>query len=131
MNKEMYIDILLRPSYAVRRKRPEKWRTSSWFILHCNAPAYRSVLVKNFLAKKNVTTLEPPPNSPDLVVADICLFPRLKSALKGGCLNAANFNKNEIEELKRLSQNYFQECFQNFYSDWKKYSPNFCTRVMI
>jgi len=52
--------------------------------------------------------------SPNLVVADIYLFLRLKSALKGGCLDAADLNKNGIEELKRLSQNYFQECFQIF-----------------
>jgi hypothetical protein len=71
-------------------------------------------LVKNFLTKNNVTWLEHSPNSPDLAVADIYLFLRLKSALKGGCLDAANLNKNAIEELKRLSQNYFQECFQMF-----------------
>jgi histone-lysine N-methyltransferase SETMAR len=68
---------------AVRRKRPENLRTNSWFLLHYNAPAHRSVLVKDFLAKNNVTTLEHPPNSPDLAVTDIYLFSRLKSALDG------------------------------------------------
>ena len=29
--KEMYIDILCRLRDAIRRKRPEKWRTNSWF----------------------------------------------------------------------------------------------------
>jgi hypothetical protein len=43
-----------------RKKRPEKWRTNnlytcitgggSWFLLHDNAPAHQSVLVKDFLA---------------------------------------------------------------------------------
>ena len=60
MNKEMYIDILRRLRDAVRRKRPEKWRTSSWFLLHDNAPAHRSVLVKDFLAKNSVTTSQHP-----------------------------------------------------------------------
>ena len=123
MNKEMYIDILRRPRNAVRRKCPEKWRTNSWFMFHDNASGHRSVLVRDFLAKNNVITLEHPPNSPDLTVADIYLFPRLKLALKGGCLDAFDFNKNAILELKRLSQNYFQECFQNFCSGWKKCSP--------
>jgi hypothetical protein len=99
----MYIYVLRRPRDAVRRKRPEKWRTNRWFILHYNAPAQRSVLVKDFLAKNSVTTLEHLPNSPDLVVADIYLLPPLKSALKVGCLDAADFNKNAIEELKRFS----------------------------
>jgi len=79
----MYIDILRRPKDEVRSKNPEKWRTNSWFIFHDNAPAHRSVLVKDFLAKNNVTTLEHPPNSPDLAVTDTYLFPRLKSALNG------------------------------------------------
>ena len=126
----MCVDILRRPRDAVRRKRPEKWRSNSWLILHANAPAHRSVLAKDFIAKNNVTTLELPPNFPDLAVADICLFPRLKSALLGGCLDSADFDKNEIEELKRFSQNYFHECFQNFYSGWKKCSYS-CTSGMI
>jgi len=60
VNKEMYIDILRRLRDAVRRKRPEKWRTDSWFLLHDNAPAHRSVLVKDFLAKNSVTTSQHP-----------------------------------------------------------------------
>jgi len=60
MNKEVYIDIFYRLRDGVRRKYPTKWRTNSSFLLHDNAPAHRSVLVKNFLAK-NVTTLEHPP----------------------------------------------------------------------
>jgi len=31
-----------------------------WFLLHDNTPAHRPVLVKDFLAKNNVTTLEHP-----------------------------------------------------------------------
>jgi transposase len=71
-------------------------------------------LVKAFLVKNNVTTLEYPPYSPDLAVADIYLFRRLKSALKGWCLDAADFNKNAIEELKMFSQSYFQKCSKTF-----------------
>ena len=56
----MYIDILRRLRDAVRRKRPAYWITNSWFLLHDNAPTHRSVLVKDFLAKNNVTTLEHP-----------------------------------------------------------------------
>jgi hypothetical protein len=42
----------------VRRKYPEKCRNNSWFLLHDNAAGHRSVLVKVFLEKKSVTTLE-------------------------------------------------------------------------
>jgi len=54
----MHIDVRRHLRDEVRRKRPEKWRTNSWFLHFDNAPAHRSVLVKNFLAKNNVTTLK-------------------------------------------------------------------------
>jgi hypothetical protein len=83
MNKEMYIDILLCLRAVVRRKRHEKWGTNSWFLLHKNAAAHRSVLVKDFLAKTSVTTLKHPPFSLELASADFYPFAWLKSALKG------------------------------------------------
>jgi len=42
----------------------------------------QSVLIKNFLEKNEVTTLELPPYSRDLASADFHLFPRLKLTLK-------------------------------------------------
>jgi hypothetical protein len=63
VNKETCIDILRRLRDSVRRNPPEKWRTKSWFLLHKNAPAHRSVLVKDFLVKYNVVTLEQPHTS--------------------------------------------------------------------
>ena len=57
----MCIGILRRLRDEVRGKRPEKWRANSWFPHHDNAPAHRSVFVKYFLVKKNVTTLKYPP----------------------------------------------------------------------
>jgi hypothetical protein len=97
---------------VVRRKRSEKWRTSSC-LLHYDAPVYRSVFIKDFLAKKNVTTPEHSPYSPDMAPADFYLFPRLISALKERHFcDSTNIIQNATEELKRLSRNGFQECFQ-------------------
>ena len=53
-----------------RKKTPRKMENQHWFLLHCNAPAHRSDLFKDFLAKNNVTTLEFPSYSPDLPAAD-------------------------------------------------------------
>jgi len=78
--REIHIDILRRIGDADRTKRPEKWRTNSWFFLHDNAPAQRSLLVKDFLAKNSVTTLEHPPYSPDLAPLDFYLLQRIISA---------------------------------------------------
>ncbi|GBM16163.1 hypothetical protein AVEN_126434-1 [Araneus ventricosus] len=37
VNKELYLEILKRLRDAIRRKRPEKWATNDWFLLHGNA----------------------------------------------------------------------------------------------
>jgi hypothetical protein len=76
VNKEMYINTLHRIRDAVRRKCPQQWRTNSSFLLYDNAPAHRSVFVKNFSSTNNVTTLQHSPYSPDLTPADFYLFPR-------------------------------------------------------
>jgi len=115
----MYIDIFCRRRDAIKRKHNKKWRTDIRFLLHVSAPAYRSVLVKNCLAKNNVTTLEHPPCSSDLAPTDVYLFSRLSSALKGRRFcDATDIVKNEKEELKRLSQNGFQDV--STYCRWKK-----------
>ena len=115
MNKEMHIDILRRLRDAARRKCPEKSRTDIWFLLHDNAPAHRSVLVKIFIAKNTVTTLQHPPYSLDLAAADFYLFSRLKPPLNGRYFcDASDIIKNATEKLKRLSQNDLQEYFQRF-----------------
>jgi len=89
---------MLRPLRdAVRRKRLEKWRTNSSFLLHDNAPAHRTVLGNDFLAKNNVVTLEHPLYSP------VCIW--FLPALKGRRFcDATDIIKNATEELKRLSQ---------------------------
>ena len=69
LNKDMYIHVLRRICDAVGRKRPEEWRTNSWFLRPDNAPAHRPVLVKDFLAKNKVTTQKYPPYSTDLATA--------------------------------------------------------------
>jgi hypothetical protein len=65
---------------------PKKRATNWWFLLHDNAAAHRLVLVKDFLTKNKVTTLEHLPFSTDVAAADFYLLPRLKSALNGGAV---------------------------------------------
>jgi hypothetical protein len=64
-----------------------------------------------------VTTLENLLYSSHLAASDFYLFPWLKSALKGRRIcDATEIIKNATEELKRLLQNGFKECFQHLYS---------------
>jgi transposase len=45
-----------------------------WVLVYNNAPAHRSFVVKDFVEKNNVTTLEHPPYCPDLAVSDFYQF---------------------------------------------------------
>jgi transposase len=83
MNRWYYLEVLKRLTENVRRKRPQLWRNNSWFLYHDNAPVHASLLICDFLANTNTTVLPQPPYSPDLAPADIFLFPKLKSTLKG------------------------------------------------
>jgi len=119
----MHIDILRRLWKLVRTKRPEKWITNSWFLLlHANVPPHRSVLVKDLLTKNNVTKSIPHTLQTWLHLS-FYMFSRLKRVLKRRRFcEAIDINKNATEELKRLVQNGFKECFQHLYSRWQKCS---------
>lgn len=121
VNKELYVEVLRRLRDAIRRKRPEKWAENNWVLLHDNAPAHGSLLVRNYLAKHSVTALEHPPYSPDLAPADFFLFPRLKTSLKGERFADAEVVKqNATKQLKEITENEFQKCFEHLYERWGK-----------
>ncbi|GBM51071.1 Histone-lysine N-methyltransferase SETMAR [Araneus ventricosus] len=121
VNKELYLEILKRLRDAIRRKRPEKWATKDWILLHDNAPPHCALIVKKYLAIHSVTTLEHPPYSPDLAPADFYVFPRLKIKLKGHrFVDSDEVTENATKQLKDLSKNGFQECFEQLYERWKK-----------
>ena len=71
LNKWMYNDLLRCLRDAIRIKRSEKWRTNNLFLPHNNAPAHRSVFVKDFFKKNNVTILE---NLSDLAAATFTIL---------------------------------------------------------
>ena len=81
VNKEFYKTVLQRLRDAVRRYRPENWRSGNWILHHDKAPAHRAVTTNEFLAKHNIPSLPEPPYSPDLAPCDFVLFPQLKKQL--------------------------------------------------
>jgi hypothetical protein len=111
-----------------------------WFLLPGDSLAYWSVLVKHFLTKNSVTTLEQPPYSPDLTPADLYLFPWLKSALKlRRIYDTTEIIKNAKEKLKTAFAKWLQvmfppplqslaevsSCTKGLF--WRKCSLNDCT----
>jgi len=60
VNKEYYLEVMRRLREAIRKKRPELWNNQSWILHHDNAPAYTSLLVRDFLVKNNTVIMPQP-----------------------------------------------------------------------
>jgi len=64
VNQQFYLEVLKRLRDAVRRKRPELWRSGEWLLHQDNAPAHTAKSVQQFLTKNGMTTASPPPPTP-------------------------------------------------------------------
>ena len=89
-----------------------------------------AVFVSDLLTENNVTVPRYPRYTRDVAPADFYQFPGLKSALTGRrCFDVNDIIKNATKELKSLSQNGIQECFQNLLQSLaEEYS---CTRGLF
>jgi histone-lysine N-methyltransferase SETMAR len=120
VNKEFYKTVPQRPRDAVRRHRPEKWRSGNWILHHDKAPAHRAITTNEFLVEKNIPSLSHPPYSPDLAPCDF-LFPQLKKTMKG-----RRFDYNEeieadaTKQLRAITKTDTQRCFWQWQERWNK-----------
>jgi transposase len=89
-----------------------------WFQNCChqdNAPPHNALSVKQFLANKNITVLEHPPYSPDLLPCNFYLFPKIKSGLKGTHFVSVEHVKAKTKEiLNSLMEPDLQNCFEHW-----------------
>ena len=69
--------------------RPSLFKSGQWHFHWDNTPFHNSILVTDYLTKMGIKTVHHPPNSPDRVPRDLCLFPKLR-----GC------RYETIEEMK-------------------------------
>ena len=77
------------------------------------APAHKALSVREFLATKQITVLEHPAYSLDLVPSDSFLFPKIKEILKGRHFDDTDdIRSNTMAALKAIPQNKFQNCFE-------------------
>lgn len=120
VNAEYYKGFLKRLRDDVRRKRPEKWR-NGFLLHHDNAPCHTSLLIRQFLADKNIPVCPQPPYSPDVAPSDFWLFPKLKTTLKGRRFDTIpDIERATKEQLKILKKEDFRRCFQVWYERWEK-----------
>jgi len=114
VNQQYYTEFLMKLHECVRRKQPEVWR-NGWILHQDNVPAHNALSVKQFLANKNITVLEHPRYSPDLTPCNICLFPKIKSVLKGThFVSVENVKATTVEILNRLTEHDVRNCFEHW-----------------
>ena len=112
--KDQYVTKIVR---SVCDKRWSLWKAYTWVLHHNNTPAHKALIICQFLAERNIATLEYPPYSPDLAMCDFFLFPKIKSVLKGTHFFDIDSIKMAVTtELKKIPENAFQECFKS----WKR-----------
>jgi len=121
VNKDYYLEVMQRLHEAVRKKRPDAWRETRWMFQHDNAPSHSSFLLGDFLAKHATTVLPQPPYSQDLAPADVFMFPKLKSTLKGRRFESIEAIKtNSLTHLRSIPKKAFQECFRALNKRWQR-----------
>ena len=121
ISQAYYKEVLIRLREKVRGKRPQLFRTRSWFLQHDNAPVHNSLSIREFLAAKKVPVLPHPSYSPDLSPCDFFLFPKVKFFLKGKTYDdVGSMKKNMMLYLQSLTVQDFQNCFQKLQERWSK-----------
>jgi len=113
-----YLEVLGRLREKVRWKGPELFANNSWILHHDNAPAHRALSVGEFLATKQITVLEHPVYSLDLVPSDFLLFPKIKEILKGRHID--DIRISTAATLKAIPQNQFQNFFEGCTRRWHR-----------
>lgn len=82
-------------------------------LCHENTPAYKLFLIWSCLAKHHTSALPHPPYSPDLARADLFLFPKLKSTLKGYHFKIIEkIEEHVVRELYTIRERTFLVGFQ-------------------
>jgi hypothetical protein len=61
VNSEFYREVMDQLLKRPRHIRLDTAQSDNWFLQHDNAPSHNATISKQFLAKKNVTVLDPPP----------------------------------------------------------------------
>jgi len=83
---------------------------------HDNAPSHNATIIKQFLAQRKVTVLDYPSYSPHLAPADYCLFPKVKSHLKGRLFDwISDIQTTVTSTLNTIAKDEFYKGTQTLY----------------
>ncbi|GFW86210.1 uncharacterized protein TNCV_4779221 [Trichonephila clavipes] len=111
INGAFYVEVLTRLKRRVNRVRPEI--SADWKLHHDNAPSHICFVVTEYLTKNGIVTIPQSPYSTDLAPADLFLFPKVKTALKGRHLWDKRACKHSLKDV-------LVGDFQGAYEAWKR-----------
>jgi len=121
VNKQLYQEVLARLRDVRRRMTPDLWENQTWMLHHDNAPAHASLFICSYPTKHQTSVVSHPPCSPDLTPADLFLFPKLKTTLKGRRFQTIEeIQGNAIRELPAITESAFQKAFQQWKKLWER-----------
>jgi hypothetical protein len=121
VNKEMCVEIRCLLKDAVKKETSGKRARNSRILLHDNASAYRSLVVKKCLVKSNLMALEHPLKCPDLPSPFFFLFLLTKKHSEWKQFaSAQEVTIKPTRAVIKVSKNGFQERFQKLYERQKK-----------
>ena len=117
VNHTVYKEILWRLVRSVRDKRRSLWEVHAWSLYHDDAPAHTALSICQFLAERNIATLEHPHIPP--IWPRVTFFSSLKSNLFWKGTHYSDIDSIKMAattELKKILENAFRECFES----WKR-----------
>lgn len=110
-----YVETLKWLRERVPGKRPDLWTANNWIAHFGNTGPHRAFVVRDFLSKNKMTTIEQPLYSPVLSPCEFFLFDKIKDALRGNHLSMIeNIKAETTRVLKAIPEKDFQKCFANW-----------------
>ncbi len=121
VTSEFYGKVLARLREQIRKKRPDIWKNSDYWILHDNAPVHTAGHTVTRMWETDMKEIPHPAYSPDLAPCDFWMFPAIKKQLKG----QEHRTIREVQEaVLKVIQNFTAEdyeiAFDRLLLRWRK-----------
>lgn len=111
-------------TFAIMDKKEKTHHGSRWILHHDSASTNASISVRAFLTKIGTTVIQQPLYLLHLAPADVFLFPRLKSTLKGRKFDT-------IEEIKENCRGTLKATPKQAFEDCSKIGRNVGSGVLV
>ena len=111
--------VLRRLRESIHGKQPDLWAATHGFFTTILRRHIPTLIMTEFLAKRETKVISQPPYSPDFAACDFFLFPKLKYPLRGTRHESIEVTKrNSLKELKAIPAEAYKKCMENWINRW-------------